>query len=577
VALSQGSFLVSTNLKMQRLRFKSGPTTGASPLELDVPTVTILVGPNNSGKSLALREIENWCYGIDEARKVVDDIEVAFPATDDEIFALLEPFVADPPPDRPASPDVFWIGYPTFRSGQQVQHEEISRSGLQRQSTRHRLAYLRTAVSRPFTVRLDGRTRFSLADPKPSGDLLKHAQNHLWALIQEDHAREKVRQFTSGAFGLHFVIDATAMRQFRVRMSPRAPSSKVEEQAFDENARTFHKKAALLTDLSDGVQAFTGLVSAVLSLPHKIILIDEPEAFLHPMLARRLGRNLATVANERDASLLAATHSAEFLMGCIETTPSLRIVRLTYEGTTATSRSVDQADLQQLMSDPLLRSMQALRGLFHRCVVVTEADRDRAFYDEISHRLQGAQRGIGDALFLNAQNWQTIPRIVNPLRRFGIPAAAVMDFDVITDEQKWQDVHAMLNLSSEDITTLERVRQAVKADLDALPLAADGRKQYKVIGIAALAGESRKQCEHFLERMASYGLFIVPVGQVEHWLSGLGVASDPKQTWLMRIFSALGSDPRSPSYVRPAAEDVWSFVDKIGRWADDPQRSGIPL
>jgi ABC-type cobalamin/Fe3+-siderophores transport system ATPase subunit len=29
-------------------------------------TVVVLVGPNNSGKSLALREIEEWCCGVEK-------------------------------------------------------------------------------------------------------------------------------------------------------------------------------------------------------------------------------------------------------------------------------------------------------------------------------------------------------------------------------------------------------------------------------------------------------------------------------------------------------------------------------
>lgn len=36
---------------------------------------------------------------------------------------------------------------------------------------------------------------------------------------------------------------------------------------------------------------------------------------MHPPLVRQLGSNLAQLTRERDASLVSATHSAEFLMG----------------------------------------------------------------------------------------------------------------------------------------------------------------------------------------------------------------------------------------------------------------------
>jgi ABC-type uncharacterized transport system YnjBCD ATPase subunit len=215
---------------------------------------------------------------------------------------------------------------------------------------------LRAWLLGPYTVRLDGRTRFLLADDKPTGDLQSHPQNHLWALFRDDHAREEVRRLTAEAFDLHFTIDPTAMQTFRIRMATRPPRSKAEEQALDQAAREFHAAATPINRLSDGVQAFVGLVSAILSLPHRVILVDEPEAFLHPALARRLGANLTRLSHEREASLMVATHSADFLIGCIETADDASVVRLTFEGGSATARALNATDLRTLFRDPLLRS-----------------------------------------------------------------------------------------------------------------------------------------------------------------------------------------------------------------------------
>jgi predicted ATP-dependent endonuclease of OLD family len=161
------------------------------------------------------------------------------------------------------------------------------------------------------------------------------------------------------------------------------------------------------------------------------MLIDEPDAFLHPPLARRLGANMVTLSQEKDASLIVATHSGDFLMGCLEADPFASIVRLTYENNIATARSLEPSDLRYLMNDPLLRSTAPLRGLFHRGAIVTEADTDRAFYDEINQRLLNAGRGIREGLFLNAQNKDTVHKLVDPLRKIGIPTAAIVDLDFI--------------------------------------------------------------------------------------------------------------------------------------------------
>ena len=154
-------------------------------------------------------------------------------------------------------------------------------------------------------------------------------------------------------------------------------------------------------------------------------------------------------------------------MGCIQAAPDLRLVRLTYVGDQGTARSIEPAEIKTRMGDPLLRSANALRAIFHHCVVVTEADADRAFYDEVNYRLLAASRGLEDCLFLNAQNWQTIPRYHRPFRGLGIPAAAVFDLDVLMDEAFTKHVFPLLNLHrGKELTQLETDRTAIKMLLE---------------------------------------------------------------------------------------------------------------
>src|SRR5262249_31605341 len=92
-------------------------------------------------------------------------------------------------------------------------------------------------------------------------------------------------------------------------------------------------------------------------------------------------------------------------------------------------------DILRLMRNPLLRSTGVISALFYEYVIVTESDSDRAFYQEINERLLNldTSRGIPNCLFLNAQNKQTIQTIVRPLRALGIPAAAIVDIDVLKE------------------------------------------------------------------------------------------------------------------------------------------------
>ncbi len=164
---------------------------------------------------------------------------------------------------------------------------------------------------------------------------------------------------------------------------------------------------------------------------------------MHPSLARMLGKELASAALTESKYVFVATHSAEFVMGAILSGADVNIIRLTYDNNNdvATARLLPSEELKQLMNDPMLRSVGVLSGLFFQNVIVTEGDSDRAFYQEINERLtaEGDSRAIPHALFLNAGNHQTIPSIITPLRKLGIPAAAIYDLDVIKlGKQEWK-------------------------------------------------------------------------------------------------------------------------------------------
>lgn len=67
--------------------------------------MTVIVGPNNSGKSLALREIMFWAEGDDRERRVVDEIDVEWPADIDGALKQLRPFEAVPSPGEQQPPN----------------------------------------------------------------------------------------------------------------------------------------------------------------------------------------------------------------------------------------------------------------------------------------------------------------------------------------------------------------------------------------------------------------------------------------------------------------------------------------
>lgn len=560
---------------LRSITFQSGTSQTQSQLTVPLTPVTVFVGPNNSGKSRALVEIEKWVKeGEPRAGQVIKQIE--FEPWDQTEFELeLAKIEATPTDAEQINPEAIIV------EKIRPQENQSARFGLDR---RHIISeatnpngnsarYSYAGFLSLYTLRLDGQSRLSLVSSMPAGDLLAKPANLLAKLFTDGTLRKEIRRIASDAFTKYLVIDPTNIGHLRIRLSNRPPQDDAEEQGWDERSRSFHSEATAIDQFSDGVKAFVGILTSIIAGEPKITLIDEPEAFLHPSLSSRLAKEISTALMGTNKRLFAATHSSSFLMGCIQSGVPVNIVRLTYDGSTATSRLLAQDKLIALMRNPLLRSIGVLNALFHSAVVVTEADADRAFYQEINERLlqSGDSRGIPDCLFLNAQNKQTVWDIVQPLRELGIPAVGIVDIDVLKDSgANW--TKPMHGAFIPDIThhALGIQRQSILKAFN------DTGKDFKRDGGVSVLSKSEKEaCECFLTHLSEYGMFVVPTGEVESWLQSIPL-NRGKATWLNTVFEAMGEDPNSSDYVRPGPSDVWGFIGGISAWVQNPQRKGLP-
>ena len=559
---------------LKRLVLKAGSGPKQPPLDLQLSPVTIFVGPNNGGKSRALMEIEAWVTRAQPPEgKVIDKVEFE-PLTLVELESEIEKIKVEPALSENINPENILISKlkPQDNSGARLQ---IYRPGLeieaQNPNAQHRHHY--SSFLSLFTLRLDGKNRLALTEQLPAGDLQHIAQNHLAQLFKDNLARSEVRRVVFEAFGKYFVIDPTNVGQLRIRLSSRPPIDEREERGWDSASVAFHSKATLINEASDGVKAFVGMLTTLVAGEPKITLIDEPEAFLHPALCARLGKEITSSLNGSNRRLFVATHSASFLMGCVQGGAAINIVRVTYDYSSATARLLTKEKLTPLMRNPLLRSVGVLNALFYNSVVVTEADADRAFYQEINERLLLSKdpRGLEGCLFLNAQNKQTVWDIVRPLRELGIPAIGIVDIDVLKDGGVvWQKP-----MDGAFVPSLSHSALALERSVLLKAFETTGKDMKRDGGIQLLSPSDGEACLNFFAKLAEYGVFIVPNGEVESWLQALSVSRN-KATWLSTIFQAMGEDPNSAGYIRPSPGDVWEFIGEIRSWVANPNRKGIP-
>lgn len=548
-------------MRVEELSFKAGESPDASPLQVPLGSITVFIGPNNGGKSASLREIHGFLAsgvenstifrGIRHSKLTMDEVEQKIPLLWDKSV-------------RTSNPTLAMFG---SRGNRQEVNLNDLRSMIGQSEGRYH-PYVHVVFFRHFLLNLGGENRLGLANGGGAQNLRELPQSTIAALFRDDALRDVVSEIVHDAFGQYLVIDPTQMGTLSYAFANSKPSDQIA-RSFGNEAIAFFEQTNRIDNASDGTKAFIGIITEVLAGEHDILFMDEPEAFLHPSLAYLLGREVTRHIGGKQ--MFTSTHSPNFLMGCMSVGVPVDIMRLTYKSGVATARLLPSSDLAKMMQDPLLKSVGVMNALFYESAIVVEADSDRAFYDEINNRinLYGID-GIRHTTFLNAHNKQEATHIARVLRNVGIPAALILDIDWIKEDRKVaQRYLAAAGVPAGLRPGLIETRRQVRSLLEA-----KGGDYKTGGGVRMLAGAELATANDFFDQLDSYGLFTVRNGELESWLSDLGVKAR-KDLWLSQMFGAMGSDPSKAEYVRPGTDDVWEFIRKINRWTADANRKGM--
>jgi hypothetical protein len=343
---------------------------------------------------------------------------------------------------------------------------------------------------------------------------------------------------------------------------------------------------SLIETQGDGFRSFVGVALGLLLSTGRIVLFDEPEAFLHPSHARRLGGWIAERMRGSSDQTIVATHSADILAGILAETQDVTILRVdrTDDRTTYTPIPADLT--ARLATHPVLSSQRVHESLFYRGVAVCEGDADRSVYEAVSARVHDDQ----DVLFINAHNKQTIWAIVDLLRQAKIPVCCVVDIDILNSHEEFQRLLRAVNPGADNSDMLEMRRRLSKAIagrtdddvlLDIKSLVGELQERLRAgldltgaqaainelakadskwgpikrNGLGVLADAPRALGQELVDRAMRYGIFIVPVGELEGWRD-LGVRQ--KNVYVTRLLEEIAS--------RQCPEHLAAFVYEILRF-----------
>ncbi len=538
--------------------------------------MVLLVGPNNAGKSQALKDLAGLARQPQYVGRALSSVEYQ-KRNDFEIQDWITSNV----------PQIEREGVHRF----QVEGwGEVSGNDIGNAWSQPNLGVLTNL----FIFHADGTSRLTAGDSQQSLDFSIQVATHpVQRAYLEAQIENEIDRESRAAFGLGVTVDRYGGSVISLRLGDR-PEFEHDNGRPSDGYFSVLKTLPKLEEQGDGVRSYLGLMLHLAAGQHQILLIDEPEAFLHPPQARRLGAVLAEKAQSQQTFI--ATHSTDVVQGALEGGASITIVRITREGEVNRPAVLDDAAVKKLWSDPLLRYSNVLDGLFHDAVVLCESDADCRYYSAVLDHLPGKIENQGpnrepQLLFTHCGGKARMSSVVNALRAVSVPVIVVSDFDVLRDASDVERIltslganyvqfEADLKLVAAALTADEKPlrKLALKDDLnhkiEALPNEVVSRKEAE--GLRAVIktdsgwdkakrsglqgvpqGDAYEACARLLANLQSAGLFVVPVGELERFAPGV---PGHGPSWVTAVLEQKLHETPSP--------DAVAFVKSIRRAAD---------
>lgn len=299
---------------------------------------------------------------------------------------------------------------------------------------------------------------------------------------------------------------------------------------------------SMLDDQGDGLKSF---VSTFLSLNQKendILLLDEPEAFLHPPLARQLGEMIGDFDDE-ERTIFVATHSVEILKGILSKNQNVNVIRITRSKDNKNDIMVLNQDiLNTILQDPLLRVSRVLEGIFCEKVIITEAEADELVYQELTEKLI-SESGV---FFAHGQNKQTLVPIAELYQKIGVGYEVVTDFDVLRVSSEFYKFLAIMPIEEKEKQRIksyaEKLRENIEASVNVNGMSKDEaekvRKEvrdeiYHKKGIRFFEDALKNKIQETLNCLSKYHLHILETGELETLLEEYGVTYKEKKLWII--------------------------------------------
>jgi predicted ATPase len=400
------SDILNQQLQKPTLSFESVTFSNGDVLTFEQDEIVVFVGPNNAGKSAALREMQQF-VSKKVVQNVIRDATFRRTGTDKELRDYL---------DKHALKIGEITQYRYAGIGYNIHHAHLN--FFNNPDDRHPVANF-------FSTRLATETRITDSDPANAIALYQEPPTHpIHALLMDDVLATKISNLFRHAFGKDLILFRAGGGKFPLYVGDKPTPAAGEDElsrSFVENLRA---NAVPLEQQGDGMRSFASVLLYVLAAGnHSIQFLDEPEGFLHPPQARLIGEFIATERKSK-SQLFIATHSTDVLDGLIaEGAQKVRIIRIQRDGSINRVKELSTEKTTAIAKDTLARYSRVFDGIFYQHVMICESDADCLFYNSLlnTNAISGDRRA--DVLFIHTAGKHRMAQLVETLRDLDVPVS----------------------------------------------------------------------------------------------------------------------------------------------------------
>jgi AAA15 family ATPase/GTPase len=485
---------------------------------VDLNKITILFGPNNTGKTQTLDDILSFLGGRDQYGQpvIADELEYKLPKILNEWTKLIS--------IGPSSGNYLRItNIPpqlSSNTGQvgRIQHH-VWENQLEQFFESGNYQRVMDYIGSSKVFFLDAESRLSAAS-KAKHQNVGDTPTSLLQVIHNDESERKINQLRDA---FQYVFDKDVALDYS--------GEELEFYVADEfNDLPEHpiKRYSELKDYNrldaqgGGFRSFAGVILSLLASEERVVLIDEPRAFLHPAQAREMGAWVVNRLDDLPGQVVIATHDANFISGILTGESNLTMYRLSRSDDRTRYHPISLKLTAELSTDPVLSSQPVLESLFHRGVVVCEGDEDRSIYRSvIMNRLER-----DDYLFIHTYGKGKLSDVTEALTESKVPTAVVTDIDVLKNDGEFKKI-----LRSTDMDNhLANAFTEMSREVDQAVRSSDGGwQEVKDGGMDSVPSGCKDTLTDLITGVREHGIFIVPVGELESWME----ISPDDRTWIV--------------------------------------------